>query len=78
MVCRKDGMPTHTYDMDATYTFQGQMHRWTWKETFGFKTAKSPDQQDELVQFQNGTQDRSRGIKLKKKHQSEFRKKLAR
>ena len=63
MVYRKDGMATHTYDMDATYTFQGQMHRWTLKETFGFK-MDSPDQQDELVQFQNGTQDRSRGIKF--------------
>ena len=47
------------------------------KETYGFKTAKSPDQQDELIRFENDMQDLLRGIKFKR-HQSELQKKLAR
>ena len=47
------------------------------KETYGFKTAKSPDQQDELIRFENDMQDVLRDIKFKR-HQSEFQKKLAR
>ena len=47
------------------------------KETYGFKTAKSPDQQGELIRFENDMQDLLRDIKFKR-HQREFQKKLAR
>ena len=41
------------------------------KGTYGFKTAKSPDKQDELLRFEKDMQDLLLDIKFKR-HQSEF------
>lgn len=46
------------------------------KETYGFRTSKSPDQQEELVPFENDMQELLRDIKFKGKR-SEFQKQLA-
>lgn len=46
------------------------------KETFGFKTSKTPEQQDPLVPFENDMYDMLCNIKFKN-HQNKFQKQLA-